>query len=771
MKKIISILLAIMLMLGTIPAVIANATDKVPEGYEGIYDIEDLYCIRYNLDKNYILMADIDLTEATAQGGDWDNNGYGWAPIAENETLAFSGIFDGNGHTIKGMQIRNIKTNYAGLFGYVTGEIKNLVLEDAVVSTNSACKYCGVVIAYSLGNISNVEVKNLTLTSASQYTSGVVGYYSASTVSNVKVSGSITVSCSFDKAWTGGLAGYICDESIIENCSDSAEISSNNQYYSSNSVYNYVGGIAGEISNSSIKKCFNLGKVTGVCFNNYGSCDFSKSFSYVGGISGYSSANRNEATICDCYNTGDAFSEAKRNYSCNSHPTSSTAYSGGILGLSIYSEIVKNCINIGNVTASATGAYRNYKYISSIAQATLDKNYYLNGTASYGKSETTDTATTAVALSAVQMNLKSVFGYLDFEDTWFIDTSTGINHPQLISNPECEYYHKHIFDQTNTDSQYLESGATCTQKAKYYYSCLCGEKGTETFEFGEIGNHIFNKTNTDGKYLATKATCQAKATYYYSCTCGEKGTDTFESGDFADHNYGEWITEESATYTSTGIKGHYCCSVCKKSFDNDKKIIDDLTIAILDHTFDQTNTSAKYLVSVATCKEKAKYYYSCTCGAKGSLTFESGDFASHTPGNWVVTTPPTADADGVESHYCSVCGNIYETRPVIFANYKVHSVQIDDLSLNYKSESKIGVSISVDQGVNYTMTYSSSDTNVATVDNSGKVKAIGRGEATITCTVTDQFGNVVSDTSTVTVNYSALQWIIIIVLFGWAWYI
>jgi len=50
--------------------------------------------------------------------------------------------------------------------------------------------------------------------------------------------------------------------------------------------------------------------------------------------------------------------------------------------------------------------------------------------------------------------------------------------------------------------------------------------------------HIYDqKFTTYAKYLASSATCTAKATYYYSCTCGEKGTETFEYGDLTAHNY------------------------------------------------------------------------------------------------------------------------------------------------------------------------------------------------------------------------------------------
>lgn len=95
----------------------------------------------------------------------------------------------------------------------------------------------------------------------------------------------------------------------------------------------------------------------------------------------------------------------------------------------------------------------------------------------------------------------------------------------------------HKFDGMNTDSEYLASEATCTNRATYFYSCACGKKGTETFESGNLLEHTYNQKNTDAMYLASEATCTAKATYYYSCECGEKGTETFEYGGLGKHNF------------------------------------------------------------------------------------------------------------------------------------------------------------------------------------------------------------------------------------------
>lgn len=101
---------------------------------------------------------------------------------------------------------------------------------------------------------------------------------------------------------------------------------------------------------------------------------------------------------------------------------------------------------------------------------------------------------------------------------------------------------------------------------------------------------------------------------------------------------------------------------------------------------------------------------------------------------------------------------------------KVHSVSIDDISMKYKDGATLTPSINVDSGVNYTVTYSSSNTDVVSVDSNGNITTNDKGSATITVTVTDEYGNTVTDTCNVNVSYKWWQWIIVIVLFGWIWY-
>lgn len=102
----------------------------------------------------------------------------------------------------------------------------------------------------------------------------------------------------------------------------------------------------------------------------------------------------------------------------------------------------------------------------------------------------------------------------------------------------------------------------------------------------------------------------------------------------------------------------------------------------------------------------------------------------------------------------------------------VNNVKIEDaILLDYKSDYNIIPKIDADLGSEYTITYESYDESIAKVDGTGKVHGIKKGNTVVVCTVTDSYGNVVKDSCNVNVDYSGAQWFIIIVLFGWIWYI
>lgn len=59
------------------------------------------------------------------------------------------------------------------------------------------------------------------------------------------------------------------------------------------------------------------------------------------------------------------------------------------------------------------------------------------------------------------------------------------------SNLDDETAHIHDFTQRNTTSAYIMSSASCTEPAVYYFSCSCGEIGSETFTDGDARGHVW----------------------------------------------------------------------------------------------------------------------------------------------------------------------------------------------------------------------------------------------------------------------------------------
>lgn len=201
--------------------------------------------------------------------------------------------------------------------------------------------------------------------------------------------------------------------------------------------------------------------------------------------------------------------------------------------------------------------------------------------------------------------------------------------------------HTHSFTQQNTDAKYLQSPATCTSQAVYFYSCECGEKGNETFKYGNLAEHSFTEQIVDEKYRKTDTT------YYYSCKCGEKGTTTFEvESDFSKQECFV-IAIENDKVVVTGLKDN-----CK---EDDLSITAGVT-SIADNAFEDCTTlkSIKIPESVTNigksafkgCTNLEKVSWDATnCVIAGSETapiFENCGISSISIGENVKTIPAYA---------------------------------------------------------------------------------------------------------------------------------
>lgn len=262
-KRLLALLLVMAMVMVNVPAPVFAVGTTNADGYIEVRTIEDLYNIRNDLTANYILMNDIDLTAATAEGGDWDYGGRGWNPIGSGDVYgrnAFSGIFDGNGYSIVGMRIHTAtmpsgaSSGHAGLFTYVTGTVRNLNMED--VNISDGCYYTGAIAGENKGTIKNCSVSGQL--AKGTYIGGVVGenYGVVSMCYNrASVSGSSRV---------GGIAGVNCED--IFDCYNAGTVTSTNSDSKAGGIAGYAYGSSSDYTN--INRCYSVGKVSSASASN-----------------------------------------------------------------------------------------------------------------------------------------------------------------------------------------------------------------------------------------------------------------------------------------------------------------------------------------------------------------------------------------------------------------------------------------------------------------------------------------------------------------------
>ena len=236
-----------------------------------IYDANQMNAIgadSNDWDKCFKLMADIDLSVYTGTsfniiGINWDN--------------PFTGVFDGNGHTISNFSYTSTDKSYIGLFGYIGGDIKDLDLVDPNINAGNGNNVGGVVGCLVNAIVSNCRV-NGGMICGGDSVGGVVGSGYGNHVQSIirQCHSNTTVS---GRDLVGGLAGEYSQDrmgSLIENSSATGEVFATG---------NYVGGLVGFNRSAKVLNCYSTGCVSGIF--------------YVGGLIG-----NNMGTISNCYSTG-----------------------------------------------------------------------------------------------------------------------------------------------------------------------------------------------------------------------------------------------------------------------------------------------------------------------------------------------------------------------------------------------------------------------------------------------------------------------------------
>ena len=116
-------------------------------------------------------------------------------------------------------------------------------------------------------------------------------------------------------------------------------------------------------------------------------------------------------------------------------------------------------------------------------------------------------------------------------------------------------------------------------------------------------------------------------------------TTNIDSGDAAreiwDMSFSEMEIEfriSSIYFTDEGYRDYYSTAefiTIKSSSSSGQGGLNPGDSPSHTHSYTEKNTDSKYLASAADCESAAKYYYSCSCGEKGSGTFTSGSANGH----------------------------------------------------------------------------------------------------------------------------------------------
>ena len=292
------------------------------------------------LDACATLTADIVLNDGTFdEDGNYTPGPSGiikpteWTFIGYDYLPAYSGTFDGAGHTIQGIYCIDQRDARAGLFGYVNGAtIKNVKVTGYIKNDG----FVGGIAAY---------IRNGT---------SITGCVNASTV--------IATGLEVDSPSAGGIVG--CSEHNTQNQITDCINTGTVKVIVLKGRYSSAGGILGNaINRTLISNCSNFGTVSGDRFENA-----TETNSYVGGIAGRIVST----TVSDCYNVGVVTDTA------NPEPQI-----GGIVGcLDSETSHLANSYNVGSVTAASTAATLGGVVGSApYTSATITNCYYLTGTA------------------------------------------------------------------------------------------------------------------------------------------------------------------------------------------------------------------------------------------------------------------------------------------------------------------------------------------------------------------------------------------------------
>lgn len=202
--------------------------------------------------------------------------------IMGTEDTPFTGIFDGDGHSINNFNGESYAL-IASMFGYNRGTIGNLTIDTGSYGYVMGCDYTAILCAINRGTIENCTVKGSVYVYYDKAFAGGIAAVNFGTITDC-TSNALLYTVGADIC-AGGIAG-VSAEGALTNCTNTGSITVMDSSKQGSELC--TGGITGLNYKSSVDRCTNAGAI---------SADSAKG--YTGGVAGL-----NNGLVSNSLNTG-----------------------------------------------------------------------------------------------------------------------------------------------------------------------------------------------------------------------------------------------------------------------------------------------------------------------------------------------------------------------------------------------------------------------------------------------------------------------------------
>lgn len=115
-------------------------------------------------------------------------------------------------------------------------------------------------------------------------------------------------------------------------------------------------------------------------------------------------------------------------------------------------------------------------------------------------------------------------------------------------------------------------------------------------------HHSYDQQKETTEYRVSDATCESPAIYRYSCICGERGIETFTVGEQLGHDM-HFVKAVDPTCTADGNVAHWHCGRCDLDFEDEgaSKQIQEVVLAKLGHNYEMNNNESQHWMQCSRC--------------------------------------------------------------------------------------------------------------------------------------------------------------------------